>query len=102
MPARAAYAAAEAAVLPVDAQMTASAPSSTAFETATVMPRSLYEPVGFDASHFSHSSTPSRSDRRGAGRSGVEPSPRETTGVEALTGRRSRKRSIRGVATCRP
>ena len=41
MPARAAYAAADAAVFPVEAQITASAPSSTAFETATVMPRSL-------------------------------------------------------------
>ena len=41
MPARAAYAAAEDAVFPVEATITAPAPSSTAFETATVMPRSL-------------------------------------------------------------
>ena len=46
-PARAAYAAALAAVLPVEAQMTASAPCPFARETATVMPRSLNEPVGF-------------------------------------------------------
>ena len=43
----AAYAAADALVLPVDAQMIAFAPSSTARLTATVMPRSLNEPVGF-------------------------------------------------------
>ena len=46
IPARAAYAAAEADVLPVEAQMIALLPASTAFETATVMPRSLNEPVG--------------------------------------------------------
>jgi hypothetical protein len=86
-------------VLPVDAQMTARAPSSTAFETATVMPRSLYEPVGLDASHFSQSSTPSRSLSRGTARRGVEPSPSEITGVAPVTGRRSRKRSIRGTLT---
>ena len=43
----AAYAAAEAAVLPVDAQSTMRAPSSSAFATATTIPRSLNEPVGF-------------------------------------------------------
>jgi hypothetical protein len=40
-PARAPYAAADAAVFPVDAQTIASAPCSTAFDTATVIPRSL-------------------------------------------------------------
>ena len=48
IPARAAYAAADADVLPVDAQITTLAPSSTAFEIAIVMPRSLNEPVGFE------------------------------------------------------
>src|SRR4051794_33905421 len=52
MPARAAYAAAEADVLPVEAQMIALAPDSTALETATVMPRSLKDPVGLDPSTF--------------------------------------------------
>ena len=52
MPARAAYAAALAAVLPVEAQMTASAPEPLARETATVMPRSLKLPVGFAPSSF--------------------------------------------------
>ena len=65
-PALAAYAAALAAVLPVEAQMTASAPSRTAAETAQVMPRSLNEPVGFAPSSFSHTSAPTRSDSRSA------------------------------------
>ena len=51
-PARAAYAAADALVLPVDAQMIALAPSSTALETAIVMPRSLKDPVGLAPSTF--------------------------------------------------
>ena len=46
-PAWAPYAAADADVLPVEAQMIARAPSSSAFATATTMPRSLNEPVGF-------------------------------------------------------
>ena len=52
--------------------MTAFEPSRTAAETAQVMPRSLNEPVGFAPSSFSHTSAPTRSDRRGAGTSGVE------------------------------
>jgi len=71
-------------VFPVEAQTIVWAPASTARETATVIPRSLNEPVGFAPSHFSHSSTPYRSESRGAGRSGVEPSPRVTT-PEAIT-----------------
>ena len=94
IPARAAYAAADAAVFPVEAQMTASAPSSAAFETATVMPRSLYEPVGFDASHLSRISTPSSSDSRGARSRGVDPSPSEITGVRSETGRLERYLSM--------
>ena len=43
----AAYAAAEADVLPVDAQMIERAPASSAFATASTMPRSLNDPVGF-------------------------------------------------------
>jgi hypothetical protein len=52
MPARAAYAAAAAEVLPVEAQITAFEPASTAFEMATVIPRSLKEPVGFSPSYL--------------------------------------------------
>src|SRR3954451_24415864 len=95
MPARAAYAAALADVLPVDAHTTALAPSSAALEMATVMPRSLNEPVGLRPSYFSHTRAPSRSDKRGAGTSGVAPSSNVTTGVAALTGRKSRYSSIK-------
>src|SRR5450756_1489742 len=48
--ARAPYAASEAEVLPVEAQMSARAPWCLAQLTATVMPRSLNEPVGFSPS----------------------------------------------------
>ena len=65
-------------MLPVEAQTTPGAPRSSARETATVMPRSLKLPVGFAPSHFSQSSQPSCSERRGAGRSGVFPSPSVT------------------------
>ena len=77
-------------MLPVDAQTTASAPASTAFETATVMPRSLNDPVGFMPSNLKCSSTPSRSPMRRERISGVEPSPSVTSGVAAETGSRSR------------
>ena len=89
-PARAAYAAALAAVLPVDAQITASAPSRTAAETAQVMPRSLNEPVGLAPSSLSQTSAPTRSDTRSASTSGVEPSCSETTGSAGANGSRSR------------
>ena len=85
-PARAAYAAALAAVFPVDAHITASTPSSTAAETATVMPRSLNEPVGLRPSYLSHTSQPVSSEIAGAGISGVSPSSRVTRGS---TGSRS-------------
>src|SRR4051794_32346645 len=68
-PARAAYAAADADVLPVEAQMTALAPASTALDTATVMPRSLNDPVGLAPSTLRYTSQPVRSLRTGAGTS---------------------------------
>ncbi len=77
-------------MLPVEAQMTTSAPSRTAALTAQVMPRSLNEPVGLAPSTFSHTSAPTRSDSRGAGTSGVEPSSSETTGSSGPNGSRSR------------
>ena len=43
-------------MLPVEAQMTASAPERTASLTAHVIPRSLNEPVGLVPSSFSHTS----------------------------------------------
>jgi hypothetical protein len=62
-PARAAYAAADADVLPVEAQMTAFDPSSTALDMATVMPRSLNDPVGFRPSYFRRTVASTRSER---------------------------------------
>ncbi len=86
-PARAAKAAAEADVLPVDAQTTALAPSSAALEMATVMPRSLNDPVGLAPSTFSSTRAPTRFERRGAVSNGVPPSSSVTTGVASDTGR---------------
>ena len=74
-------------MLPVDAHTTASAPSPTAADTATVIPRSLNDPVGFAPSTFSQTSQPVRSDNLGARTSGVQPSSSVTSGS---TGRRSR------------
>ena len=58
-----ANAAALAEVFPVDAQITALAPSSAALEIAMVMPRSLKEPVGLVPSNLIQTSLPSSSDR---------------------------------------
>ena len=63
MPALTAYAAADADVFPVDAQITALAPSSAAFEIAIVIPRSLKEPVGFKPSYLIQTLLPSISER---------------------------------------
>src|SRR3954451_20461656 len=89
-PARAAYAAALAEVFPVDAHTTAFAPSSAALEMATVIPRSLNDPVGLSPSYFRYTVAPTRSDNRGAGSNGVLPSCSVTTGVASDTGRNSR------------
>src|SRR5437868_14468298 len=94
MTARTAYADADADVFPVDAQMTALAPSSAALLIAIVIPRSLHEPVGFAPSTLRYTSQPVNCDTRFAGTSGVPPSSRVTTGVAAVTGRRSRYSSI--------
>jgi len=77
-------------VLPVEAQITASAPSATARETATVIPRSLNEPVGFAPSILSRTRAPTRSEITGASIRGVEPSSSVTTGSSAPIGNRSR------------
>src|SRR4051794_38934196 len=94
-PARAEYAAADAEVLPVDAQTTTLAPVSTALVMAIVMPRSLKEPVGFAPSTFSQMSRSSSAESRSARTSGVPPSSSVMTGVESVTGRCSRYASIR-------
>ncbi len=52
MPALTAYAAAEALVLPVLAQMTARAPCFFAIEMAVVIPRSLNDAVGLRPSYL--------------------------------------------------
>ena len=94
-PARPAYAAADADVLPVDAQITTLAPRSAALEMASVMPRSLNEPVGFIPSTLSSTrATPAVCAIRGASSSGVPPSSKVTTGVAAVTGRCSRYASM--------
>src|SRR3954451_14867590 len=74
MPALAAYAAIDAEVLPVDAHTTALAPSPTATESATVIPRSLNEPVGLLPSTFSQTSAPTRPDSQPDRTIGVPPS----------------------------
>ena len=63
IPALTAYAAADADVFPVDAQITAFAPSSAAFEIAIVIPRSLNEPVGFSPSYLIQTLFPNSSER---------------------------------------
>src|SRR5690606_34767140 len=93
-PARAAYAAADADVLPVEAQMIAFAPASTALETASVIPRSLNDPVGLAPSTLRYTSQPVRSASSGAGTSGVLPSYSVMIGVVSVTGSRSRYASI--------
>ena len=79
-------------MLPVEAQTTAALPSSTAFDNAMVMPRSLNEPVGFIPSYLRkiRSLPPISRASRGAGTSGVAPSPSVTTGVRSLTGKNLR------------
>ncbi len=77
-------------MLPVEAHSTARAPSSSALDTATVMPRSLNDPVGLAPSTLSQTSQPLRADSTGARSSGVPPSSSVTTGVAGPTGRCSR------------
>ena len=99
MPARAAYAAAAAEVLPVEAQIIASEPPSTAYVTAIVMQRSLNEPVGFSPSYFTYrlTSLPNSFGMFSSLMSGVLRSPRLMIRVLSLTGSLSRYFSIRPV-----
>ena len=66
MPARAAYAAADAEVFPVEAHNTACFPCATASVTAMVIPRSLNEPVGLCPSTFKCTVQPVIWESRGA------------------------------------
>src|SRR5439155_26210822 len=97
IPARAAYAAALAAVLSVEAQITALAPSRTAADTAHVMPRSLKDPVGLAPSSFRRTVAPTSSESTGATTTGVEPACKLTIGSPGANGKRPRWRSIRGA-----
>jgi hypothetical protein len=91
---RAAYAVIDAEVFPVEAQTTACAPSASATEIATVMPRSLNEPVGLSPSTLSQTDAPVSSDSQPDSTRGVPPSPRVTTGVVSSTGNQARYSSI--------
>ena len=93
-PALAAYAAIEAEVLPVEAQTTASAPSCLATEIATVMPRSLKEPVGLSPSTLSQTSAPVSSESHSETTSGVPPSRSVTAAVPSGISSRSRYSSM--------
>ncbi len=76
--------------MPVDAQTTAFEPLPAATLIATVIPRSLNEPVGLEPSTLSQTSQPRMVDSSSAGTSGVLPSPRVTTGSVSATGSRLR------------
>src|SRR5699024_11859036 len=95
IPARAAYGASEAEVLPVEAHTTISAPPLTAFEIAVVIPRSLKEPVGLAPSTFRNTRAPVRSERAGASTSGVPPSPSVTIVSDFSKGSRSKYSAMR-------
>ncbi|SII66726.1 Uncharacterised protein [Mycobacteroides abscessus subsp. abscessus] len=93
-PAFVAYAAAEAEVLPVDAQITAFAPCAFAFVIAIVIPRSLNDPVGLRPSYLTHTSAPVIALSFSARMSGVPPSPRVTDGMSAAMSSRLRYSSM--------
>jgi len=90
--ARAAYAAADAEVLPVEAHITAFEPLSAALEIAIVIPRSLNEPVGLAPSHLKNISASifKCSARFLACTSGVSPSFKLIIECSGTAGRNSR------------
>ena len=78
-------------MFPVEAQTRVVACASIALAVASAMPRSLKDPLGLKPSALKKRlRKPSAGPMRVEARSGVEPSPRVTSGVVALTGRRSR------------
>src|SRR5262245_18436154 len=89
-PARAAIAAIDADVLPVEAHTQALASSASAADIATAMPRSLNDPVGLAPSTLSQPRAPVCSDSHADSRSGVPPSARLTTGASGARGNHSR------------
>src|ERR687894_767435 len=94
MPARAAYAAAEAAVFPVEAQTAARLPEATARLMATVIPRSLNEAVGFIPSNFRNRRAPPGGEGGGPRTGGVPPSPMVVTASSGMGGNPPRNRRI--------
>src|SRR5579864_8690754 len=94
-PKRPPYAAADALVLPVDAQMIASLPAWMAAATATAMPRSLNEPVGFNPSSLKCSEARPRDGPIVSDSThGVSPSPRLIRGASGASARRSPQRAM--------
>ena len=90
-PARPAYAARDADVLPVEAQVTMPMPRSFAFVIPAVMPLSLNEPVGFMPSNLIHRLfRPRCSARFRHAMSGVPPSFLENIVVSGPNGSNSR------------
>src|SRR5438105_8271733 len=72
---------------------------------ASVIPRSLKEPVGLAPSYFSKTRQSVASDKGSDSTRGVPPSPRVMTGVRSVTGSRSRYSSMpprHCRAICRP
>ena len=94
IPALAAYAAADAAVFPVEAQTQTRLPDATARLIATVIPRSLNDAVGFIPSNFKKRRAPTRSDRVGASIRGVSPSPMVVTASSGISGNHPRYRRM--------
>ena len=76
-------------MLPVDAQIMAFEPDSTAFVTAIVIPLSLKLPVGFKPSYFKYifAFKPIARAKLSAFIKGVLPSHNEITGVFSSTGK---------------
>ena len=83
-------------MLPVEAHIIACDPSSFAFVTAIVIPRSLKLPVGFEPSYFKYisQSKPIFLAKFSALISGVLPSHNVIISVESLTGKYSLYLSI--------
>ena len=77
-------------MFPVDAHTIARLPCSSAFATATTMPRSLKEPVGFNPSSLKCSdASPIRCAITLEETQGVAPSPSEMRGVASPMGSHS-------------
>ena len=94
-PKRPPYAAADALVFPVDAQMIARLPAWIAAATATTIPRSLNEPVGFRPSSLKcNDARPRDGPMVSDSTQGVPPSPRLMRGAPGASARRSAQRAM--------